>query len=313
MKLLVVEDEPTTRMLLQHSIRRWGYDVVAVENGALGWDELRKGDVRLVVCDWEMPVLDGPALCQRVRELCIDFYIYFVLLTHHADSDFLARGLAAGADDYLSKPLNPVELRARLEVGKRLLALHDELLTKNAELDQMNKRLSFLAGTDSLTLLPNRRSFDESMGQLHEVAARRAQPYGILVVDLDHFKSINDRFGHSAGDTALSSMANVLRSATTESDFVFRYGGEEFVVIVGAASEAALLAVAERIRESVAKARIVIGSGEPLRLTTSVGATIYDGSEQVAWTAVLERADAALYTAKRGGRDRVVVASGGRG
>lgn len=311
MKLLVVEDEPGTRMLLQGSIRRWGYDVRAVENGGEAWEELRKGDIRLVVCDWEMPVLDGPSLCQRVRELCVDHYVYFVLLTQHADSESLARGLAAGADDYLSKPLNPVELRARLEVGQRLLALHDELLARNAELDQMNKRLAYLAGTDSLTLLPNRRSLDESMGALHEIAHRRRLPYGLLVVDMDHFKRVNDRFGHSTGDAVLAAAASALRAATTESDFVFRYGGEEFVAFVGATSSHALMTVGERIRNAISEVKIYAGTGDRVDLTASVGGAVFSGVAPAEWRGVLERADAALLSAKRNGRNQVVLAEGG--
>jgi DNA-binding response OmpR family regulator len=146
-RILVAEDEPNTRHLLSGALRKWGYEVVTAADGEEAWTVLERDPIRLVVCDWEMPHLEGPDLCLRVRSQIRSPYIYFVLLTHYADSESIARGLDSGADDFLSKPFNPVELRARLEVGKRLLRLHDELLAKDDELDRLNEKLRLLAAT----------------------------------------------------------------------------------------------------------------------------------------------------------------------
>lgn len=309
MKILVAEDEPNTRHLLSGVLRKWGYEVVAVADGEEAWRELASGTIRLVVCDWEMPLLEGPELCARVRERLRSPHVYFVLLTHHADSESMARGLDAGADDFLSKPYNPVELRARLEVGKRLLDVHDDLLNKNEQLDRLNETLRQLATTDALTQLGNRRSLDETMGPLHQLAREHHQTYALLLLDIDRFKSINDRFGHVAGDMVLASTADALRSATRKGDLVFRYGGEEYVVIARGASNEAMTTLAERLRVAVGTQPVDIGAvSDPLNVTISIGCALFDGDEAVEWQALIARADAALYTAKDSGRNRFVVA-----
>jgi diguanylate cyclase (GGDEF)-like protein len=311
MKILVAEDEPNTRTLLSGALRKWGYDVVSVADGEAAWHELERGAIRLVVCDWEMPFLEGPDLCLRVRTQLRGPYIYFVLLTHHADSASIARGLDSGADDFLSKPFNPVELRARLEVGKRLLGLHDELLSKNEQLDALNEKLRYLAATDSLTQLGNRRSLDETMGPLHTLAAARGQTYGVLLLDIDHFKVINDRYGHPAGDRVLARTADALRGATREGDLVFRYGGEEYVVVALGTTVETLTGLAERLRVAVASTPMDTGTPHgAVNVTASLGCALYDGRESVEWPALVARADAALYIAKGAGRDRIVIAGG---
>lgn len=307
MKILVAEDEATTRLLLAGTLRKWGYDVVAVEDGEAAWGKLQTGDFRLVLCDWEMPGMDGVELSQKIRGRSADLpYLYFVLITNHADSQSVARGLAAGADDYLRKPFDPVELRARLEVGSRLLKLQDQLLSKNKELDALNDQLRQLASTDALTSLENRRSLDETAASIHDSGVANRRSYGLLILDIDHFKSINDRFGHPVGDAVLSTIAAALRDATRGSDRVFRYGGEEYVVIFPDATAATLSKLAERLRGAVAQCQ-VDANGEVVRVTTSVGAALFDPGETVGWREILRRADAALYVAKQSGRDRTVV------
>jgi diguanylate cyclase (GGDEF)-like protein len=311
MRILVADDEPNTRHLLAGVLRKWGYDVVAVADGEAAWAELEREPIRLVVCDWEMPLLEGPDLCARIRKQLRSPHVYFVLLTHHADSESIARGLDAGADDFLSKPYNPTELRARLEVGKRLLLLHDELLAKNGELDRLNETLRHLASTDALTQLGNRRSLEETMGQLHPLAAERGDTYGVLLLDIDRFKAVNDRFGHAAGDRVLAGAADAVRSATRRGDLLFRYGGEEYVVIARGATGATLTALAERVRVTVAAWPMETGtpSGQ-IQITASLGCAWFDGREQIGWQALVSRADEALYAAKDSGRDRYVVAGG---
>lgn len=308
MRILVVDDDANTRVLLSGALRKWGYQVVAVADGEEAWLELERDPNQLVLCDWEMPNLEGPDLCLRVRARIPSPYVYFVLLTHHSDSQSVARGLDSGADDFVSKPFNPVELRARLEVGKRMLRLHESLLAKTQELDRLNEKLRHLAATDSLTQLGNRRGLEETMGPLHALATERGQTYGVLLLDIDHFKSINDRFGHPTGDRVLSATAEALRSVTRGSDLVFRYGGEEYVVVASGTNTAALRGLAERLRIAVANQAIDTRTPAGIvHISVSLGGALFDGREAVDWRTLVARADAALYAAKNAGRNCFVV------
>jgi two-component system cell cycle response regulator len=230
MKVLVAEDDRTSRVLLTRTLERWGYQVVAVEDGELAWEEMTRSAPRMLISDWEMPRLDGPSLCRRIKQRPAGApYVFALLLTQHSDVERIVEGLNAGADDFVTKPFVPAELRARLGVGRRFLALQDELAEGYRQIQRANEQLSRIAATDPLMNIGNRRRFDSAMADLHE---RGTRPYGFFMVDIDHFKSVNDRHGHAVGDRVLAAVAQAVQAALGAEGEAFRYGGEEIAVVV---------------------------------------------------------------------------------
>ena len=309
MKVLVVEDDVTTRLLLSGTLRKWGYEVTAVADGEDAWEEMKKRETRLVITDWEMPRLDGAGLCKRIRSQLGSHYIYVLLLTNYKDADHIVQGLSAGADDFISKPFNPLELQARMAVGQRILSLQDDLLDKNRELERLNLQLARIAATDALTRLGNRRSFDDALQRAHALSLRHRRAYGVLMADLDHFKSINDRFGHQIGDRVLAEVSAAFRNATRSEDELFRYGGEEIVVLTREQTPQGLEALCERLRLAACSVRITANE-TPVSITVTIGGALHDGQERVEGATLVERADEALYGAKRDGRNRYALWTG---
>jgi two-component system chemotaxis response regulator CheY len=296
MRILIAEDQTVMAMLLRRELERAGHQVRVVADGLAAWQVIEEGGASVLISDWEMPGLDGPELCRRIRASGSAHYIYIILLTAKAGRGHRILGLKAGADDFLTKPVDPEELAVRLEVAARILGVHQQLAARNAE-------LAALAITDGLTGLANRRRFDEELARHVTLADRVGAPLAVLLADLDLFKAYNDEFGHPAGDEALRTVAKVIKSCVRDCDIAARYGGEEFAVILPGAGLASARDVAERIRESVA-ARLW-----PLRqVTLSMGVAASTPSEIVKPTALLTQADEALYASKRGGRDRVTAA-----
>lgn len=303
MKLLVAEDDRLTRTFLTKTLSRWGYEVVACEDGASALQLARETGARIVLSDWEMPGLDGPTLCARLRNE--PSYVYVILLSAHRDPEYVVAGLDAGADDFVAKPFDAAELRARISVGRRMLALQDELAARNQELLRANEHLARIAATDALLEVGNRRSFEDALAQRHEAARRGGTPYAVLIADIDRFKAVNDSLGHAAGDVALRRAAQSLRDALQSDGTLYRYGGEELVALAAAVSLEQGLAVAERMRMAVARSAVAIPDGPALSLTVSIGAAWHDGRELVSAQVVMDRADEALYAAKRAGRNCV--------
>ncbi len=310
-KIVVAEDDRTTRVLLTRALERWGYEVTGVEDGEAAWEVLQAEGTRMLVTDWEMPRLDGPALCERIRETLDGRYVYVLLLTSHKEPVHIVQGLDAGADDFVSKPFNPAELRARLGVGRRILALQDQLAAMNRELELTNAELARIAATDALLQIGNRRSFEDAITRIHAFARRGTRCYGLLMVDVDHFKQFNDRHGHAFGDRVLAEVANSLRVALAGQGEIFRYGGEEIVIVVPEQTANGVRAIAEHLRAAVAAARVDQVDGGVASVTASIGAAYFNGHEAVTCQVIVDRADTALYQAKRDGRNRVLLWSPG--
>lgn len=299
--ILLVEDEPTTRLMAAHQLRRAGYEVEVAENGLQALERLRERLFPILLTDWEMPAMDGVALCRAVRAAQFDGYVYIILLTARDSKANVIEGLEAGADDYLTKPVNDHELAARLQTAQRILRLEQSLRTAN----QRNLQLSI---TDALTGTFNRHYL---MGQLPkelERARRYARPLSAVLCDIDNFKKINDSVGHQAGDDVLVQFAALLqRSIRSEVDWVVRYGGEEFLVVLPEADFGAALAFAERVRKEL-ETHGVEAAGGPLTITASFGVTSYSGTpgqSERSVDALIASADVCLYRSKRAGRNRV--------
>ena len=298
MKVMIAEDDRTSRFLLRSFLQKWGYEVVVAEDGDQAWQMLQEADPpRLAVLDWMMPGADGPELCRRVRE-CEGpeaDYTYLILLTAKTETASIVAGMEAGADDYIVKPFDAHELQVRVRAGERIVQLHQDLL-------KLKEQLQIQATTDPLTGIFNRRALLARM-ELEMARARRSRhPFTVSMLDLDHFKQVNDMHGHAAGDHVLRTFALRVRAVLREYDTLGRVGGEEFVVLVPNLSPEAADAVFERIRLTVKKPPFDF-DGVPITVTVSQGLVTWDGTANV--DELLMRADNALYAAKANGRDRV--------
>ena len=298
MKILIADDDDMSLKLMQNMLKRIGYDVVTAVNGREAMDTLLLRDgPRLALLDWMMPEMDGPAVCQSVRALTQRPYVYVTLLTSKDSKADLVEGLDAGADDFLTKPCNPEELRARLRAGQRILQLEDNLVAAREE-------MRFKATHDPLTTLWNRGTILEALDRILQIQI----PSAVLLCDVDHFKGINDKHGHLAGDAVLHEVARRLRSAVRPDDAIGRYGGEEFLILLAGCDERSLQDRAERLCAKVSGTSFDV-EGVPLSVTVSIGAVAVKTDEPRVAETILRRADEALYLAKEKGRDRVVAAA----
>ena len=301
MKVLIAEDDQFSRNLLSITLEKWSYDVVAVEDGREAWEELRKGEIQLVITDWMMPNMDGPALCREIRRTELSHYVYIIILTAKGDRDDLVAGMSAGADDYLIKPVDFDELKVRLRAGERIIDLERRL-------SEAQKRLEVLATTDELTGLLNRREilrrFDQELARCERDNASLA----VVIADVDHFKKVNDTYGHAAGDMVLKLVTNRLQKALRPYDLIGRFGGEEFLFLVPKTTFETVMEIAERLRQAVSSAPISVPGEASLNVTASFGAALLEPKSRMRKDSLLGLADKALYEAKARGRNRVCFA-----
>lgn len=293
-RVLVAEDDPMFRKILQSWLQSWGHSVTVTEDGNQAWNVLQQEDAPdLLILDWVMPCVDGLELCRRIRAQQHGPYHYILIVTARDDRDSVIQGLEAGADDYLTKPFDKGELRARLNVGTRILRLQEDLLRAQDE-------LRFQATHDGMTGVWNHSTILELLHREGERAARSLAPTGILMLDVDHFKKINDEHGHVAGDTVLKEVSHRIVQTVRSYDSVGRYGGEEFLVVLPECDQEHAQQSAERIRSAIARAPVIFGSSK-IPVTVSIGATAAPGLGKDA----IANADEALYRAKHAGRNRV--------
>jgi two-component system, cell cycle response regulator len=296
-KILVADDSPIYRKLVEQSLSQEQYPVLFAKSGQQAMDLFIEHKPALVITDWSMPDISGIELCQRIRRDHKEFYAYVILLTGNTDKEEVIEGLAAGADDYLTKPFHPGELQARVRVGRRMVDLHREVQDKNRQLEEM-------ALTDSLTGLPNRRAIDFWASRELSAAMRHGFPVWVVMADLDHFKSINDTHGHDAGDIVLKSFAEILKSNTRSSNICGRLGGEEFLVVLTHAEKDNATIAIERIRKQFEAQKFTVGH-LTFGATASFGIAGLRATARPDFSDLVTRADAALYAAKRQGRNRV--------
>ncbi len=302
MKVLIAEDDPISRVLLSRLLVKAGYEVVATANGSEAWEVLRKeGAPRLAVLDWMMPGMDGLAVCQRVRARSGGAYTYILLLTSKDATPDLVEGLESGADDYLTKPLNPEELKARLRAGLRILRLEDQLVAAREE-------MQVKATHDALTRLWNRSAILDMLQRDIARARREGSSVGVLLCDIDHFKSVNDTHGHAAGDEVLQEAARRFVDSVRDYDVVGRYGGEEFLIFLPGCPSRKTADRAEQIRLAFSSPPFHTKAG-PLNITLSIGAVAAADWKTASAEELIRIADAALYRAKNAGRNRTQVAS----
>lgn len=293
MKVLIAEDDPISRRVLEANLLEWGYDVIVASDGGEAWEIIQQpGAPNLIISDWMMPRMDGLALCQKIRGMKNSQYIYFIILTAKGDKKDIIEGLEAGADDFLTKPFNQEELKYRIRIGERIINLEH--------------RLQKLACTDTLTGLLNRRVFMERIEQEMSRAQRDKAPLSLILADIDHFKRVNDIYGHQAGDIVLQKFADQLGDSARSYDFLGRYGGEEFIICLPRTDGSQAVSVAERMRCQIEGMETLLPDGSrSIRITASFGTASFSIDSEKNVEALIKAADNALYSAKNKGRNCV--------
>jgi diguanylate cyclase (GGDEF)-like protein len=301
MKILIADDESVSRHMLQVLLVKWGYEVVSVEDGNAAWEKLKASDApRMALLDWMMPGQNGVDVCRALRKLRPEPYTYLLLLTAKDAKESVVEGLESGADDYLTKPFNPAELKARIRVGLRLLDLEDNLV-------QAREAMRFKASHDTLTGVWNRGVILETLEREIWRSRREGSSLGVLIVDLDHFKAVNDTYGHLVGDTVLREVTRRMQTNIRSYDAVGRYGGEEFLILLPNCSASATWNKAELLRAALTREPIETQSGA-LKITMSIGGVATEDWPAKSANQILQMADLALYRAKEEGRNRTVMA-----
>jgi len=298
MKILIGDDDATSRKILRAALRKLGYEVETAVDGEQAWAILQRPDApKLVILDWLMPGFTGPEICRRLRARKDGPYVYVILLTALTELSSLVEGFESGADDFIGKPFRSPELYARLRAGQRVLDLQRALLAGRAEIER-------LATRDFLTGLWNRGAIIERLNQELTRARRESSPLGVILADIDHFKRINDGYGHSAGDAVLQKTAERLVEMVRPYDFVGRYGGEEFLILVAQRDLMDTVAIATRLCRAMAATPMGV-AGTSITVTASFGVAVLDHLGVADHGALIDAADRALYRAKNGGRNRV--------
>ncbi len=297
MKVLIADDSATSRRLLEKTLVRWGYEVVLAENGDRAWEIMAAPDPpTMAILDWIMPHKSGPEVCRNIRATLREPYPYIIILTSKNTKTETVEGLEAGADDYVVKPFDEQELQVRLRAGKRIVDLQMDLLTAREELRER-------ANKDLLTMLPNRRAISSALESELSRCHRESRTVGIILLDIDHFKKINDTYGHFTGDAVLRETASRLRKNMRPYDQVGRYGGEEFLVVLPSCDLEQAKHQAERMRARLDSTTMLV-DGTEMHVSASFGVTVSDGSERTS-DLFVRVADEALYKSKAGGRNCV--------
>lgn len=294
MKILIADDDTTSRLLLGATLRKLGHEVTAVDDGLQALAYWGQEQPALIISDWMMPGLDGLELCRHIRAAPGLHYTYVMLLTSLAGKGRYLDGMQAGADDFISKPYDEELLAARLQVAERILALHHTLRVE--------------ATHDRLTGLWNRAAILDCLQLQLDRASHEGTWIGVILVDLDHFKAVNDSQGHAAGDQALQEAARRMQSCMGDNEHVGRYGGEEFLIITTGSDSTRATVLAECMRGAIGGNPVASAAG-PLRLTASFGVATTRVTSDTGAEALIIAADDAMYRAKRGGRDRVETAA----
>ncbi len=296
-KVLVADDSAVSRKLVELTLSEKQYSLVFAKSGRETLDLFAEQHPSLVIVDWMMPDLTGLEICKHIRSRAQASYTYIILLTGKSEKESVVEGLAAGADDYLTKPFHHEELIARVGVGLRIIGLQREIEAKNLLL----KELSL---TDALTSLPNRRAIEDWATRQLSGAARYGFSFWVALADLDHFKRVNDTYGHDAGDSVLKAFSEILKSNSRKSDICGRIGGEEFLLVLTHTTGENAKLVIDRVRVELEATHFNF-DGKSLKVTASFGLAGFVGTRAPDFNRLVAQADAALYSAKRQGRNRL--------
>jgi len=306
LKVLVVDDDPASRHGLERAVRFLGHECKGARDGLEAWEMHQAGRADVILSDWEMPRMDGVELCRRTRAAADEgAYTYFIFMTGYDDKEHFLRGMEAGADDYHPKPVDVDELQARLTSAARVISLYRKLAEKNVSLRRDSQASFQKARVDALTGASNRLRMDEDLKVLWSRVQRYAHPYSVALCDIDDFKKYNDHFGHVAGDDVLRTVAQTLRKGLRQGDSLYRYGGEEFLILLPEQPQREALRAMDRVRAQIEQLGIRTVAERGV-VTISVGVAELEPSRDRTVEDWLRRADEALYRAKNGGRNRVM-------
>ena len=297
--MLIVDDSSFHRRIVEQALSSEPYSLLFAQNAEEALRLFQKHEPCVMLSDWVMPDFTGLELCQRIRCAAAKPYTYIILMTSKSEQADIVKGLEAGADDYLTKPFDAAELRARVSVGRRIVELNRELVAQS-------KKLEEAAHTDSLTGLPNRRAIEDWASKQLRGAARHGFPLWVVVADLDCFKNINDTFGHEAGDDVLRQFADILRKNTRASDICGRLGGDEFLVVLTHVNPEHIEMTVSKFRDQFAALSFPF-QGKSSSVTASFGVAGFRGRDIGEFTTLVRQADLMLYEAKRAGRNMVKV------
>ena len=297
MKILIAEDDFISCKSLENNLKEWGYEVFCARDGNEAWELARKNNIRLAILDWNMPGIDGIELSQKIRneyQKEDSKYIYIILLTGRVGQDDIVQGLSTGADDYMTKPYSIVELKYRVQNGVRIIKNED-------------KRIK-LASLDNLTKLWNRNKIFEFLDTELKRGERENKSTGVVMIDIDHFKNINDSYGHLIGDEVLVKVAERLKSAIRPYDRIGRYGGDEILVVLPNCNNKMAKKIAKRLYDSVTKEKIPTEVGS-LKINISIGCVSNEKFPHVSRMELIQASDSALLSAKKKGRDRIILST----
>jgi two-component system, cell cycle response regulator len=305
LKILLADDDATSLLIARRALQQLGHECHAVTDGDAAWAFYQSERPDIVISDWMMPGLTGLELCRNIRADPVGTYTYLILVTSKQAPAHILEGMNAGADDYLIKPLNPDDLHVRLIAAERVTALHRQLAHNRADLEALNRDLVRLAHRDPLTGLGNRLALREDLDSMEAKVQRYGLLYSLVILDVDHFKSYNDTYGHQAGDEVLHTVGDHLQRQCRTGDAIYRYGGEEFLCILPEQSLGAGIVAAERMRHSLERVAIPHADNPAGVVTLSAGVANLARDHARSASLVLKEADQALYRAKQLGRNRV--------
>jgi diguanylate cyclase (GGDEF)-like protein len=297
-----VEDNPVSRNVLEKTLRKSGYHVTSVSNGRLALELFKEKFFPIVLTDWMMPIMDGLELCKAIRRNTSNGYVFIIFLTGKNSQNDIVRGLEAGADDYLTKPFNQSELKARIKTGIRILELEESL-------KKANEQIRVLSISDPLTGIFNRRYLNKHLPLEINRAKRYNHPLSLILCDIDHFKQVNDRYGHLVGDQVIKAFVSRIKKSIRDVDWMVRYGGEEFVIVVPETDPGGSYILAERLRNAISQS-VVNVQKHKIHITSSFGLTGFVSNttdHKITFEAMIDQADKCLYKAKMKGRNRVEV------
>ncbi|MFI4937876.1 MAG: diguanylate cyclase [Candidatus Berkiellales bacterium] len=319
MKVLVCDDSLTNRQLLGGYLQKMGHQPIFAENGIQAIEQFIEHQPELVLMDVDMPEMDGYQATRALRQSCTHFsqWTPVIFVSSYVDDKSIVKGIESGGDDYLTKPVSPVVLRAKIHAMRRLVAMRENLIDFGNQLREVNEKLlasneilSELSLKDPLTRLGNRRAFEENLQKISRMAQREGKSISLLMVDIDHFKKLNDTYGHQSGDQCLQQIAQVLRQgAHRAGDFVARFGGEEFAMILSDTSLSGAMYVADRLRMGVEALQLPNKNAPLGHLTISIGVASAIASKSFVVDQLVCAADAGLYNAKETGRNCIIGAN----
>jgi two-component system, cell cycle response regulator len=304
MRVLIADDDKVSRRMLANMLASWGYEVLGAEDGTEAWRLISEPDPpRLAILDWMMPGMTGPVLCRKLRALRSEPYTYVLLLTARTNKEDVVEGMNSGADDYVTKPFDTQELKVRVRAGRRIVDLQSELVAAREALREQATR-------DPLTCIWNRYAIFDTLHREAGRASREGSPLAVIIADLDHFKKVNDTYGHMAGDAVLREAARRMQACLRVYDHVGRYGGEEFLIVMPGSTAADAIQLAERLRCALANEPATAGNA-CLKITASFGVAAVNRTALVSPELLIRLADGALYRAKAEGRNCVECAAEG--